>query len=77
MLEGRSYLDAGSARRSDVERAILDRPPRPPTPRAPPALARVVLRGLAKDPAARYASAREVADAIGEAARAAERHVAE
>ena len=40
------------------------RAPPPPLPQAPPALARLVARGLAKDPAARPASATEFADAL-------------
>ncbi|MEZ6187843.1 MAG: serine/threonine-protein kinase [Planctomycetota bacterium] len=51
----------------DLLRAVIEDPPRPPRelrPDVPPALEALCLRALAKDPAARFASARELAQAL-------------
>jgi hypothetical protein len=65
MLAGRPPFTGGSA----VELALrhLGEPPPPLPPATPPALARIVARALAKDPAERYPSAREMADALAAA----------
>jgi hypothetical protein len=55
----------------DVMHQILELPPPPPASRRPgypPALAEVVLRGLAKDPAARWQTAQELQIALEEVA---------
>src|SRR5207249_466248 len=55
--------------------AILEDAPAAPSTRAPPVLARIVERCLRKDPAERFQSARELADALGAiSARAPARH---
>lgn len=63
-LAGRSYLSDAKGRRSDIERAILERPP-PALPKSVPAgLAAVTRRALEKDPADRFASAADMRSAI-------------
>jgi hypothetical protein len=65
MLAGRPPF----TERSAVELALrhLAERPEPLPPGTPPALAEIVNRALAKDPAERYADGREMADALGAA----------
>jgi eukaryotic-like serine/threonine-protein kinase len=67
MLASRRYIDVGDGNAIVKIHAALERRPSPPSevaPNVPRALDDVVMRGLARDPAARFATALEMAAAL-------------
>lgn len=64
LLAGQHYLDFDACDEAEARARILRDAPRLPHPRMASALAGVVLRALAKDPAQRYASAPELRGAL-------------
>lgn len=64
MLTGRTYLDLEGLPGAEMMRQIRDKPPRPFPDDVPDDLVLAVTKGLAKDPADRYRSAREMARAL-------------
>lgn len=68
LLAGRNYLDFEGHTPVTARQLLLDGVPRLPAAEIPPKLERVLRRALAKDPADRFRSATEMADAVRDAA---------
>jgi serine/threonine-protein kinase len=65
LLTGRKAFDGGSLERIRESVALGDpQPPHELCPNVPPELSAIALRAMARDPAARYASAQEMAQAL-------------
>lgn len=67
LLTGEHYLSFGALDEVRARELVRRAPPRLPHPRVPPALEPILARALAKDPAARYAGARQMRAALDEA----------